>query len=62
MPSMKADKKNKLVSKVEFDIGAVLDELALRIESGDIGYSLKLIERIEKLEKVKSKIESIPSE
>ena len=55
MTSMKADKKNKLVSKLDIDISSELDELASRIESGDIGYSLRLIERIEKLEKVKSK-------
>lgn len=62
MTSMKADKQNKLVSKLDLDMSAVLDELAQRVESGDLGYSLKLIERIDKLEKVKSKIESIPVE
>lgn len=62
MTSMKAYKKNKIVSKLDLDISEVLEEIAVRVESGDIGYSLKLIDRIDKLEKVKSKIESIPAE
>lgn len=62
MASIKADKKNKMVSKIDLDISEVLDDIANRVESGDIEYSLKLIERIEKLEKIKSKIESIPTE
>lgn len=62
MASIKADKKNKIVSKVDLDISEALDEIVVRMNSGDVDYSLTLLERIEKLEKVKSKIESIPVE
>lgn len=56
---MTVDRKSNIMIMIDAIRDATLAELANRLESEDIEYGLKLLEKIEKIELLKSKMEQL---